>query len=1284
MFKNSVHQKALSILLAFSVVLSVFQFAGITAFAAEDEGVTAYYCNSGLFKDPNCKDSNIIGIDDDYRAGITDVEFRGSVTAIGEAAFFGCTSLTGITIPEGVTSIGAGAFYNCTGLTGITIPEGVTSIGEAAFCGCTSLTAIAMPDSVTTIGDSAFAGCTSLTGITIPEGVTSIGSQAFSGCTGFINFTMPDISGIGNDAFNGCSTVNLYCAASVTSSPEAVNKYKFVEDTDTGGCVLKKYSGTSVDVAIPDEFYGKSVTSIGEGAFESCTGLQKIAIPASVTTIGVDAFENCISLTNVAIPAGVTTTIGSKAFCNCTGLTCVTVGQNASVGQNAFENCLCLKNIYVLGDAFPTGFSNVANVFYFQEKDDKTGYSYTNYSGTGVGIVIPKTLYGKDIDPDIDENDVKGKTKDEVAYCDGAELYKNSDGTGEINENSSYRSIISKIEFTSETITTIGEGAFENCTGLTGITIPEGVTSIGQKAFYNCTGLTGITIPEGVTSIGQKAFYNCTSLTGITIPKGVASIGRVAFAGCESLAQFGIDSDNTTFAVSGGVLFSKDENTLICFPAGKSGTYAVPDSVTTIGKGAFYSCVGLTGVLFGSNSLLKVIDADAFCNCGKLTAIVIPDSVTTIGESAFANCEGLTDVSFGPSSHLSDIDESTFALCTGLTAITIPASVKAIGAYAFVECTGLTAITIPACVETIGDSAFNDCSGLTYVKFKGLVTSIGSRAFILGSVTQQFYVPSEYYDNYTALLTAAVTGSTTPNITYMELVTAFGGLPADKTVPAGTARSDLDLPASLSATVNGTEGCTIDSVTWTEKPVYDADTAGTYTFTAKLPSNFELENDEIRPRITVRVAETGKAITSFAIGENDCLINEASHTIAVTVPYGTNVTALTPAITISKNATISPASGIAQDFTKPVTYKVTSENGDTQDYVVTVTISADTRNTGKAITSFAIGGNNCLINETDHTIAVTVPYGTNVTALTPAITVSKNATVSPASGIAQDFTKPVTYKVTAENGDTQDYAVTVTVSANSKDNSKVNFSPVLPATVTDPPTGAMADLSGAAMPTGTTFVSLSVMRKSPSNFSDAAASGAYKLAVTDTKLNVIGTPVIYDLKLLDQNGSAITGFTGTVKVKLPVPAGLRGTPHVFRYEESTGTFTDMNARLENGFLVFSTDHFSYYAFAGVGDSITLDTTSYRMPINGKYQIGVKLTGSKASTVKVHSTNDKTAAVSKLTNGNYQVTGKGTGTAWIMFDVYDNKNRLLTHASVRIDVKTGIRPRGDSTRQIGVF
>ena len=288
------------------------------------------------------------------------------------------------------------------------------------------------------------------------------------------------------------------------------------------------------------------------------------------------------------------------------------------------------------------------------------------------------------------------------------------------------------------------------------------------------------------------------------------------------------------------------------------------------------------------------------------------------------------------------------------------------------------------------------------------------------------------------------------------------------------------------------------------------------------------------------------------------------------------------------------------------------------------------------------------------------------------------------------------YGKSPESGMSADYSYSA-----SQSESSASFPPLPPA-VTDSPTNTTADLSGASFPADVTGVSLSITPiaaasgaaagstsgnttgSTPGSTSDPQAAAAYNLAVSSAGLNLIGTPLLYNIKLLDQNGSPISSFTGTVTVRIPVPAGIHGTPHVFRYEESTGTFTDLGAAVQDGFLVFSTTHFSYYIVAGAGDSISLDTKSYQLPLNGKYQIGMKLTGAKAASVKVTSTNDKIAAATRLKNGNIQVTGKSVGTAYIMFDVYDNKNHLLTHASVRADVKTGIRPRGDSTRQIGVF
>ena len=203
------------------------------------------------------------------------------VTSIGNQAFFGCSRLTSVTIPDSVTSIGGDAFRNCTGLTSITIPDSVTSIGNRVFEGCTSLTSVIIPDSVTSIGWRAFYNCDSLTSVTIGDSVTSIGSSAFEGCTSLKSITIPDgVTSIERRAFQGCT--------SLTS------------------------------ITIPD-----SVTSIGDQAFWNCNSLTSIIIPDSVTSIGWDAFRDCTGLTSITIPDSVTS-IGRYAFQYCDSLTSVT------------------------------------------------------------------------------------------------------------------------------------------------------------------------------------------------------------------------------------------------------------------------------------------------------------------------------------------------------------------------------------------------------------------------------------------------------------------------------------------------------------------------------------------------------------------------------------------------------------------------------------------------------------------------------------------------------------------------------------------------------------------------------------------------------------------------------------------------------------------------------------------------------------------------------------------------------------------------------------------------
>ena len=240
---------------------------------------------------------------------LVSIEIPDSVTSIGGSAFSGCSNLMNIEIPESVTDIGYSAFSSCTSLTNIEIPDSIISIANNTFSGCSSLTSIVIPDSVTSIGEYSFSGCTSLTSIVIPYGVTSVGRYAFYGCSSLKSIEISDsVTSIGERAFNGCS--------SLTS------------------------------VVIPD-----SVTSIGGYAFSSCTSLVSIEIPDSVTSIDDYVFSYCTNLASVEIPDSVTK-IGDYAFSSCTSLASIEIPNSVTkIGRYAFDHCDSLSDVYYTGSA---------------------------------------------------------------------------------------------------------------------------------------------------------------------------------------------------------------------------------------------------------------------------------------------------------------------------------------------------------------------------------------------------------------------------------------------------------------------------------------------------------------------------------------------------------------------------------------------------------------------------------------------------------------------------------------------------------------------------------------------------------------------------------------------------------------------------------------------------------------------------------------------------------------------------------------------------------------------
>ena len=586
-----------------------------------------------------------------YCCSMTSIEIGNSVTSIGYEAFAYCDDLTSIEIPNSVTSIGGGAFCYCTSLTSIVvdsgntkydsrngcnaiiettsntliagcqntiIPNSVTSIGDGAFGGCSDLTSIEIPNSVTSIGDSTFWECSSLTSVVIPNSVTSILSSAFYGCTSLTSIVIPNsVTSIGFSAFSGCSSLtSVVIPNSVTSI----------------GFNAFAWCSSLTSIEIPN-----SVTSIGDWAFGECTSLTSIEIPNSVTSIGYAAFDRCVNLTSIVVDSGNTkydsrngcnaiietasntliagcqntiipnsvTSIGEKAFFGRSRLTSIEIPNSVtSIGWCAFLDCESLTKVTCLATNPPTIKSDAFNSYsadLYVPAGCKEAYEAAEYWNNFTNII--------ELEPELEEGatfEYEGLTYKIIVKGEELAVIASENGrySGDIV-------IPSSVDYNGITysVTSIGNGAFSDCSEITNVKIPQSVTSIGNSAFWGCTGLTTMIVPHFVLSIGDNAFAYCNGLTKVSIGFRVKSIGAHIFQNCPNLnSVYWLATECEDFTQS----------------------YLAPfdDSVTY-----FY---------FGDT--VEHIPAFLCNGLSNLTSIEIPYSVTSIEDFAFMHCDSLTKI----------------------------------------------------------------------------------------------------------------------------------------------------------------------------------------------------------------------------------------------------------------------------------------------------------------------------------------------------------------------------------------------------------------------------------------------------------------------------------------------------------------------------------------------------------------------------------------------------------------------------------------------------------------
>lgn len=435
------------------------------------------------------------------------------------------------------------------------------------------------------------------------------------------------------------------------------------------------------NLIIPSQVYVSgtpyTVTAIGDGAFYECWNVKTITIPDGVTSIGYDAFW-LSGITSIVIPEGVTN-IKTYTFYGCEDLTSVTIpGSVTWIDQGAFEDCDNITSVTVNALIPPSTFEN----------------PYISYAQLFSSCYSKATLYVPYSCKAAYEAAKEWKAFKEIVEMDQASSFitfvdSNVKNLCLANWDTNGDGKLSMAEAAS--VTSIGT-VFRNNTSITSfdeLRYFTGLTTIGGYAFQNCSSLTSISIPESVTSIDSWAFSGCSGLT------------KAEFASIERLCNISFEADNSNPLYYAHHLYIDGQEVK---------DVVIPNSVTSIGQYVFEGCSGPTSITI-PNSVTN-IGYCAFERSSGLTSITIPISVVTIGEWAFCHCSGLTTAII-PNS-VTTIGNAAFYDCPSLTSVTIGNRVTSIGSSAFNGCSSLTSITIPESVTNIGVSAFW-CSGLTRV-----------------------------------------------------------------------------------------------------------------------------------------------------------------------------------------------------------------------------------------------------------------------------------------------------------------------------------------------------------------------------------------------------------------------------------------------------------------------------------------------------------------------------------------------------------------------------------------
>ena len=541
---------------------------------------------------------------------------------------------------------------------------------------------------------------------------------------------------------------NRYDLPELTPS-EPAGTSDFITSKQPNSVTILGYNGSATAISIPETIDGLPVTTIAEGAFQSCTTLTQVTLPSSLTTIGANAFAGCSALPILYLSDSVTS-VGAGAFRGCTNLVLVLAGTGSAWSSYKDASTPVYTNIsaanygvlengihYILGTSAATVVryaftnTNIVNIpTTISSKSVTEIGKYAFYQASTIKqLSIPSTV-----------------TKlGDLAFAECTALEKLTYNAPAVQDLTASAGVMRNIGVSApfgvsvrigSNVTALPAYLFYECSGITSVTMGENVQTLGKYLFYGCAGLSSISLGSKITALPDYLFYGCESLQTISYSNDVTSLGRYLFYGCERLSAFTIGSKITTLPE-------------YAFYGCKSLTTLTLDkTITTIGDHALDGCTGLTSLLYNIPSIslgsaaephifdgigmtatngltvtigddVTTLPAHLFEGCTGITGLVIGKNVTSLGDGVFAGCTDLVSLQYNATnaSCSSNVNNNVFqsigTAATNGAAVTIGDNVTSLPAYLFYGCTGIRTLRVGKALTALDATTFKNCSGVT-------------------------------------------------------------------------------------------------------------------------------------------------------------------------------------------------------------------------------------------------------------------------------------------------------------------------------------------------------------------------------------------------------------------------------------------------------------------------------------------------------------------------------------------------------------------------------------------